>query len=530
VKGEATEPQLPPLPPAKKQRAKTAETDLRTRRYPHNIARPPFHHNGVIPPPGSDLRKDMLTCDNCWKKRLINPGLECVRLNGRRACSRCCEGKIKCSRCPDDWMKSRTIMTEDEELEWMISGPTPSRSRGPSRKRSPSTARPRSKSRVEGKSKEKAMETSTSKSKAITSRQVNKAKARKSKKVKGSEHEHENVGDESMEPAVGRPVKRSRTDAGPSRGPTVWIEGGRQVHAGPHPPDHAIRQLQSQQAKMEARLDAIDSHFDASTAIQQQMLEALQRMSVSMQRLEAGGSSTGDTSGQEGPPVPLTRRMQHLEASNNALFAAVNGLRDASGTGSYVNVPTIPGHPETSTSPSPLPVRPRFSPERRVVAEVQTSPRPNESEMIVDLPQFAVGIQTSPPFSPVCLAQGIQTVVEDLTILSDSVAVQVPSSPPSPPGLRLDVEIQTDGSPVSQHVMVMPSPVATSNPATPSQASADLGILSPLTSLYGLPSSSLPRPPSPVSSESSESLPPESTTLPQPILRRSTRGEAKKHH
>jgi hypothetical protein len=57
-----------------------------------------------------------------------------------------------------------------------------------------------------------------------------------------------------------------------------------------------------------------------------------------------------------------------------------------------------------------------------------------------------------------------------------------------------------------------------------------MGILSPLTSLCGvdmLPSSSLPMPAIPVSSESP---PPESKTLPQPILRRSARGEGKKHN
>jgi hypothetical protein len=114
-------------------------------------------------------------------------------------------------------------MTEEEELEWMISrhlpdmaslpqggGPTTSCSRGPSRKCSPSTAHPRSKSRGEGKSKErlkeklkekpkeKSKENSKSKSKAMTSRQV-KAKAWKSKKIVGSEDEDDEVEDEVME-------------------------------------------------------------------------------------------------------------------------------------------------------------------------------------------------------------------------------------------------------------------------------------------------------------------------------------------
>jgi hypothetical protein len=134
------------------------------------------------------------------------------------------------------------------------------------------------------KSKEKSKEKSTEKSKGTTSRKM-KGKAKKSKTFEGSEDENEdgNVEDEMMEHADAQPVERPQTDAGPSHGPTIWITGSHKVHASPSPPEPVIWQLQSQQAKMETRLDVIDSHFTTSTAIQQQMLEALQHMSLSLQ-------------------------------------------------------------------------------------------------------------------------------------------------------------------------------------------------------------------------------------------------------
>ena len=527
VKGEVVEPQLS-TPPPRKRREKTADSDRKTRRYPHNIDRPPFPHNGTVPPPGSDLRNDMLTCDNCWKKRQTNPGLECILVPGRRVCLRCREAKVKCSRCPDDWVKHRTTLTEEEELDWMISGRLPEmssvpqgtgpsqRSRGPSRKRSPSTARPRSKSRGEGKSKGgstekskgKSKEKAKEKSRAPTSRNV-KAKAQKSKIFRGSEDEDEDgleyVEGEVMEHVDARSVKRPRTDAGPSRGPTMWIAGGRKVHAGPSPPEPVIRQLQSQQAKMETRLDVIDSHFATSTAIQQQMLEALQRMSLSLQRLDARPSSSAPSPTNAPQAVPVTRRLQHLEASNNALFAAVNGLRESSGSQSDSTPPNVcPPLPSTtgeSLGPSrvpslpPLRIRPRLTPDRRVVAEVQTSPLP-DTPMIVDIPRSAIGVQTTPPISPVRLAQGMQTIFNNVSIPTVSVAVQAPSTPSLPQGIRLDVEIQTD--------VTMNTPLTPPSPSTPVQATqveqdgshpGGFGF-SPLTSLSTFdllpPSSSLP--------------------------------------
>lgn len=579
MKAEVVEPQLP-NPPRRTPRAKTADSDRRARRYPHNIDRPPFPHNGTVPPPGSDLRDDMLTCDNCWKKRQTNPGLECILVNGRRACLRCNEGKVKCSRCPEGWAKNRTTMTEEEELEWMVSGLLPDmssvpqgtgpaisrRSRGPSRKRSPGTARSRSKSRAEGKSKDKSrgkskekakantMEKEKGKSKAkemeragervTTSRQVN-VKAKKLRTFEGSEDE--DLEDEVMEQADARPVKRPRTDAGPSRGPTIWITGGRKVHAGPSPPEPTIRQLQSNQAKMETRLDVIDSHFASSTAIQQQMLEALQRMSLSLQRLDARPSSTGPSPSNASPAVPLARRLQHLEASNNALFSAVDGLRRSSGSRSDSTPPNIrPPLPSTAgeslgpgrvSSPPPLRIRPRLTPDRRVVAEVQTSPLPADMPMIVDIPTSAIGVQTSPPLSPVRLAQGMQTDFANIFIPTTSVAVQMPSTPSPPHGIRLDVEIQTGISPPGSIDVTVNSPVVPPRPSTPDQAtqverdgshSGGFG-LSPLTSLSAFdllpPSSSLLVS---HSQESSASPSPAPSIPAQRALRRSTRVEGKK--
>jgi hypothetical protein len=68
-----------------------------------------------------------------------------------------------------------------------------------------------------------------------------------------------------------------------TRPPTIWITGGRKIHDGPNPPDPVIWRLQSQQEKMETQLDLMDSHFTASTVIQQQMLKVLHQMSLSLQ-------------------------------------------------------------------------------------------------------------------------------------------------------------------------------------------------------------------------------------------------------
>jgi hypothetical protein len=96
MKREVVEPQLPSSTPMK-HRAKTADSDQRTRQYPHTINQPLFPHNGIVPPLGSDLRNDMLTCNNCWKKGQMNPGLECILVNGCWACLQYKEAKVKCS-------------------------------------------------------------------------------------------------------------------------------------------------------------------------------------------------------------------------------------------------------------------------------------------------------------------------------------------------------------------------------------------------------------------------------------------------
>ena len=96
VKREEVETPIPPvITPAVKRRAKTAETDMKPVRYPHNIECPPFPHNGRIPAPSSDLREDMLTCDNCWYKQKTNLALECLLVNGHQACLRCQQSRVK---------------------------------------------------------------------------------------------------------------------------------------------------------------------------------------------------------------------------------------------------------------------------------------------------------------------------------------------------------------------------------------------------------------------------------------------------
>ena len=297
VKTEEVERPLPPVViPDVKRRAKTADTDVKPR-FPHNVERPPFPHNGEIPPPGSDLRKDMLTCDSCWWKRHTNPSLECILVNGRRACLACGQSKVKCSRCPEGKRGPRNL-TEEEELTWRIFGRLNTHSRDGKRSRSatskrsnggaktgrpgttgpPSTSRGRSKSVGDRKSK-------ASRSKA-TKERLGQTTRRKSKKVEESEEEEEDEHMDDPDDVDSRPAKRPRQDAGPSRPPTIWITGGHKIHDGPNPPDPAIQKLQSQQQSMETRLDRLDSHFTASTLVQQQMLEALQKMSLSLQRIE----------------------------------------------------------------------------------------------------------------------------------------------------------------------------------------------------------------------------------------------------
>ena len=513
-------------------------------RYPHNIERPPFPHNGRIPAPGSDLREDMLTCDNCWFKQKTNPSLECVLVHGRRACLRCQQSRVKCSRNPDDWKKGWRRLTEEEELVWKTFGRLPNAptqrqgSRPATSKRTggSGTARPRSKSRdqskavAEGKSK-------ASRSKATKGKEV-KTTGRKSKKVEDSEEED----DEDEDDEDVRPAKRSRHDAGPSRPPTIWITGGRKVHDGPNPPNPVIRRLQLQQEKMETRLDLIDSHFNASTVVQQQMLEALERMSLSLQRLERGPSSNNAPAA-----VPITRRLQHLEATNNALFAAVNGMRESSGSRSSSTSPAVPSRPSLATgheaSPPPLPLPPRISPGHRVVAEVQTSPLSPDATMLPDFstsPRFAVAVQTSPPLLPVHLMQEVQTEIEELTIPMETVAIQVPSTPPPPPPVRLDVEIQTTIALPGQTEIPVHVPVTIPNSFTLSQGtnvetewsqSVLLGTSSPLTSLsaFDLPPSLTPQP-MPASQDWSESVPSDSPVPVQPALRRSTRAARGGHN
>jgi hypothetical protein len=119
----------------------------------------------------------------------------------------------------------------------------------------------------------------------------------------------------------------------------------------------------------------------------------------------------------------------------------------------------------------------------RVVAKVQTSPHPIDTPMIMDNPWSAIGVQISTPILPVCLAQGMQTVFDNILILTISVAVQTPLTPSLPQGIRLNVKIQTD--------MMMNSPVVPPSPSTPDQATqvdqdvshSDGFGLSPLTSL-----------------------------------------------
>jgi hypothetical protein len=177
------------------------------------------------------------------------------------------------------------------------------------------TAHPRSKSHEQSKSVARD-KLKASQSKATKGKEV-KTTGRKSKKVKDSEEED----DEDEDDSDARPAKCSCHDAGPLCPHTIWITGGHKVHDGPNPPNPVIRRLQLQQEKMETQLDLIDSHFNTSTVVQQQMLEALERMSLSLQQLESGPSSNNAPAA-----VPITRRLQHLEATNNSLFAAVNGL------------------------------------------------------------------------------------------------------------------------------------------------------------------------------------------------------------
>jgi hypothetical protein len=105
--------------------------------------------------------------------------------------------------------------------------------------------------------------------------------------------------------------------------------------------------------------------------------------------------------------------------------SAVNCLHESSGSRSDSTPPNIhPPLPSTAgeslgpghVSSPLLHIQPRLTPNHQVVAEVQTSPCPIDMPMIVDNPWSAIGVQTSAPISPVRLAQGMQTVFDNILI------------------------------------------------------------------------------------------------------------------
>ena len=327
-----------------------------------------------------------------------------------------------------------------------------------------------------------------------------------------------------------------------------WSPGGHTIHTGPNPPDPFLRKVQSRQDNLDARMDSMDSTLAAATTVQQQMLHTLEQMSLSLKRLNVGHSSARIPS-----EAPIARRLEHLEATNNALFVVVNGLRESSGSRTASAPPVIQGPSissggeilvgEQDPSPPPLlirlPARPSYAPERRIVAEVQTSPSLGTAPLLY--PRTTVAVQTSPSYLPLHLAQEVQTSFEEPARSTEGIGIQVPSNPSSPPRTRLDMEIQTQISLPGQSEFPIFSSVSSPFPVgaghvTPYSTNAGTSLetlgsrstgfanLSPLTSLSALdvlPTfSSQPIPASDVQFESPQN---ESPAPALPALRRSAR-------
>ena len=78
-----------------------------------------FHHKGIIPPVGTKLRADILTCNRCWEKSLL-----CVRQPGGQVCKACRLIRVKCSRVIPTCPRRRNI-TDEDELRWRVLGVDP---------------------------------------------------------------------------------------------------------------------------------------------------------------------------------------------------------------------------------------------------------------------------------------------------------------------------------------------------------------------------------------------------------------------
>jgi hypothetical protein len=229
----------------------------------------------------------------------------------------------------------------------------------------------------------------------------------------------------------------------------MWSSGGHTIHANPNPPNPFLQKVQSRQDDLEARMDSLDLALAAGTTMQQEMLCTLEQMSLSLKRLNVDRSLTHSPA-----EAPITRRLQHLEATNNMLFAAVNGLQESSGsqTGSAppaIQGPSILNIAESLTvqrdaSPAPLhirlPARPSYAPEGQIMAEVRTTPSLAASLPLH--PRPTVAVQTSPSYLPLHLAQEVQTSFNKPAISTEAIGIQVPSNPSSLPRTRLDMEIQ----------------------------------------------------------------------------------------
>jgi hypothetical protein len=82
-------------------------------------------NDGVLPPEGSKMWKDLLVCDQCLEKGL--EGEDCIVLGNSYSCEPCRKWKERCSRVPPQWSKLlRCRLTEREEITWKVCGIEPS--------------------------------------------------------------------------------------------------------------------------------------------------------------------------------------------------------------------------------------------------------------------------------------------------------------------------------------------------------------------------------------------------------------------
>jgi hypothetical protein len=374
---------------------------------------PPVKHDGVVPPVGHALRKELLTCDTCRGRNIFRsyedaglpaekrrPLFECV-VPDAGACSNCRWWKTKCSRVPASWGKRRRGLGEQAELQWKISGIEPpwpkddaSSHPGSRERRRPASSGNRKRQR----SSRRDSSTKSSDAEEVVllgkDKEVVKGKGKERERgrerkrgrseLEGNDADEDEDEDDNdsreQKPAkrrrhrspapvtrlqrrVSTPVTNQQLAKAGSSTRTRWIEKsdgaqGRKITVARAPPPSALERMGARQDVVDTRLLEVERAVAGTGEMQREVLQALNEMSDNLRRISIQvPAAPARQSATDMQLNGYARRMHRIEAALQGLTAGLEtNRREIDGVNRRLNdrrnnaSPAVPSHPEHSAT------------------------------------------------------------------------------------------------------------------------------------------------------------------------------------